>query len=94
MKAYKFYSDPNRPVSDGNTGLKILQFDENGIYITLDPVLANRMKAHFKNEEIELVEKEEAKEEVKAFKCKKCSYETDNKGELLAHYRENHPKEG
>lgn len=26
------------------------------------------------------------------YNCKKCDYKTDNKGELLAHYRTEHPK--
>lgn len=26
------------------------------------------------------------------YKCKYCDFETDNRGELLAHYRNDHPK--
>jgi hypothetical protein len=104
MKAYKFFSQPNNIVTDGRTGLPLLKFDQNGEYVTLDPVLAKRMSVHFKSEEIELAEvKEEAKEELKepkkepettVHKCKKCGFEANNKGELLAHYRSEHPKEG
>jgi len=100
MKAYKFYSEPNKLVSDGNTGLPILEFDENGEYVTLDLMLAKRMKPHFENKEIELIEKgtekpeKEPEQELKEFHCKKCDFVTDNRGSLMAHYRENHPKEG
>ena len=31
---------------------------------------------------------------VPKFRCKKCGFETDNRGALLAHYRKAHPKEG
>ena len=98
MKAYRFYSDPNRPVGDGRTGLRLFKFDEKGEYVTLDPILAKRLEAKFKCEEIELVEvgkqtePEPAQEPIKVYKCKQCDYETANKGELLAHYRE-HKKE-
>ena len=34
------------------------------------------------------------KEEVKLKHCKKCDFVCENQGELLTHYRENHPKEG
>ena len=39
---------------------------------------------------------EETKEEetnIKTYKCKKCDFETDNKGLLMAHHREEHKKE-
>lgn len=95
MKSYKFYSDPGRTVTDGNTGLPILKFDEKGEYITLDPVLSKRMAGHFKNKEIELVEKDNEESEtsetheepVKMYKCKHegCTFETENKGKIAAH---------
>jgi hypothetical protein len=101
MKAYRFFSEPNRTVNDGNTGLILFKFDSAGEYVTLDERLANRMKPHFKCEEIELMEvkgnpepesEPEKEQEVKVYKCKHCDYTTENKGELLAHYRE-HKKE-
>jgi len=96
MKAYRFYSDPNRPVSDGRTGIRLFKFDEKGEYVTLDPILAKRLEAKFRCEEIELVEvgkqAEPEKEPAKVCKCKKCDFETDNNGLLMAHYREMHPK--
>lgn len=64
MKAVRFFSDPGRLVSDGNTGLPMFKFDEKGEYVTLDMILAQRMAAHFGHEEIELMEgKDYAKEE-------------------------------
>lgn len=33
------------------------------------------------------------KAEEKMYNCKKCDYETANKGELMSHYRAEHPKE-
>ena len=36
--------------------------------------------------------KEVKKEAVKLFKCKKCDFVTENKGLLLKHYRDAHPK--
>jgi hypothetical protein len=98
MKGYRFFSNPNHSVTDGETGRFLFKFDYKGEYVTLDPILANRMKAHFRHEEIELVEVKEQepvpeKEPEKVYECKKCDFKTENKGELLAHYRE-HKKEG
>lgn len=99
----KFKAEPNLYVRISNkivqrtTGLKGLKFDENGEYETENPMMINVLNQNFeKSEEIKEVV-EEIKEpieaiEVKLFKCKKCEFETDSKGELLAHYRE-HKKE-
>lgn len=87
------------------TGLKGFNFDENGEYETENPMMINVLSQNFEViEEVleqaeEVVEVEEIKEtveviEVKLFKCKKCDFKTDNKGELLAHYKKDHPKEG
>jgi hypothetical protein len=92
MKAYKFFSGPGNIVNDGETGKPLLKFDEKGEYITLDPTLAKRMSIHFSCKEIELIEKVE--EKVELLHCKKCDFTCENKGLLMAHYRENHPKEG
>ncbi len=95
MKGYRFFSEPNHPVTDGETGKLLLRFDGNGEYLTLDPILAQRMKPYFRCEEIELVEiqAQEPEPGPKLYECKKCDFKTENKGELLAHYRE-HKKEG
>ena len=44
------------------------------------------------SEEIIEESKEEPNEEIKEYGCKKCEFKTDNKGLLMAHYREIHPK--
>lgn len=81
----RFKSQPNlfvkisKPIIQRSTGLKGFSFDNNGEYETENEVLIKILKQNF-----EVAEK---------YKCKKCDYETDNKGELLAHYRL-HKKEG
>jgi len=58
----------------------LFRFDENGEYETDDPRLIQKLKKKFKYEE------------EKAYRCKKCSFECDNKGELLAHYKHEHSR--
>jgi len=105
MKGYRFFSDPGHVVSDGNTGLPMFKFDENGEYVTLDPGLAQRMAPHFQHEEIELVEvmgqDEEPQEEAEdaggdaqapCFPCPHpgCDFVAGNKGGLTSHIRAKH----
>lgn len=59
---------------------KKVRFDKNGFYETQNEFLAKV-----------LVRKFEQIEEI--FTCQKCDFATDNKGELLSHYRRTHPKE-
>jgi hypothetical protein len=85
----KFYGTPNslvkerrkKPFSKEVKNIPLFRFDENGEYETTDDRLIQKLKKKFKFEE------------EKTYKCKKCDYETSNKGELMAHYRTNH-KEG
>lgn len=96
MKAYRFFSDPNKLVSDGNTGLPLFRFDGSGEYVTLDPILAKRIGLRFECKEIELVEvKEQAKDDVQVtcFSCPECGFEASSKAGLSAHIRAKH-KEG
>lgn len=89
----KFYGKPNELVVTrkydhklGRQKQKILfYFDNNGEYETDNPELIEKLKPHFRYEETESAPK---------YTCKKCDFATNNKGELLAHYREKHPKEG
>jgi hypothetical protein len=100
MKAYRFFSDPGHIVSDGNTGLPMLKFDENGEYVTLDTVLAQRMGPHFRHEEIELVEvkeqaqvkekAEEAKKEPDSLVCPVCDFKAASPSGLANHMRIKH----
>jgi hypothetical protein len=67
-------------------GRKGFSFDANGEFETENLNLINLLKRSF--EEV----KEEA-EKAKTFKCKKCDFETENSGQLMAHYRKEHKKE-
>jgi hypothetical protein len=88
MKAYKFFDEPNKPVTDGNTGLLLLKFDEKGEYITLDERLYKRMAPHFKHEEIELVEVKTGDDA--QIPCPHCDFVTTSKIGLTAHIRAKH----
>lgn len=98
MKAYRFYSDPNKLVSDGNTGLPLFRFDVNGEYVTLDPILAKRIGLRFECKEIELVEVKEQEEaektgndaQVSSFLCPHCDFKAASKSGLSAHIRAKH----
>lgn len=91
----KFKGEPNLTVRINKPfpgEVKSFQFDEDGFYETNHPMTTKRLKAIYE-EVIEEVEKEDS--ETKPLKhCKKCDFTCDNQGELLAHYREVHPKEG
>lgn len=86
----KVFGNPNETV---NTWVGIgarkriavlFQFDDKGVYEFDESKVSKETLAKIKdNFKIE---------EPKKFKCKHCDYETENKGELLAHYRE-HKKE-
>ena len=101
MKAYRFLSEPNKLVTDGNTGLPLFRFDDNGEYVTLDPILAKRIGIRFECEEIELVEaKKQAEETTKesagddaqipCFSCPHCDFKASTKSGLSAHIRAKH----
>lgn len=98
MKAYRFLSNPGHVVSDGNTGLPMFKFDEQGEYVTLDPALFKRMATHFQYEEIELVEVkeqaqiEEVKEELDELTCTVCGFKAASPSGLVNHMRKH--KEG
>jgi len=100
MKAYRFFSEPNKLVSDGNTGLPLFRFDENGEYVTLDRILAKRIGVRFECKEVELVEVKEQAEEIKKeqvdstddFVCTVCGFKAANKSGLVNHMRKH--KEG
>ncbi len=86
----KFFSDPNHVIIERTknnvTGIISnrvkCKFDDNGELETQDIKLIEKLKQHFKFESTESTIK----------KCKKCNFETDNNGSLMAHYRE-HKKE-
>lgn len=76
------------------------RFDKDGIFETESPLIIKRMKKYFEDaKEVAQTIIEEAvntqdvaqKEEIVRH-CKKCSYTTTNQGDLMRHYREEHPK--
>ena len=80
-----------------------VQFDENGFYETekedLIRILSDRyevaQEATERHKSVltpDVIEEptEEIKTELKC--CKKCDFKCDNQGELLAHYKSEHPK--
>lgn len=87
----KFKAEPNLFVKISNkyiqrvTGKKGFYFNDKGEFETDNEVLIKVLSQNF-----EVVE--ELKEENKKH-CKKCDFTCDNQGELMAHYRESHPKE-
>jgi len=101
-----FKGEPNLYVRISNkmyqriTGVKGFIFDSNGRYETENANVCKILSQHFEaveptKEHIKQEIAEPIKEEIKdnVYKCKKCDFETDNKGELMAHYRKNHKKE-
>lgn len=92
-----FIGPPNQYVRFSNktvirlTGKKGFCFDENGEYETDNDLLCRVLKQHFKVKEENNATGDKPTEEV-TYQCKYCNYKTTNKGELLAHYRKEHPK--
>lgn len=88
-----FKAEPNHLVRFnppiGN--IKFAKFDENGLYSTDNERIIKRFYHAFDSVPgLSVVEEEP---EGKTYKCKQCDYTTQNKGELMAHYRADHPKE-
>lgn len=82
---------------------KYVRFDENGEYVTEDERIIKRFHHHFdsvpttdeptpelSDDDLQLERKQE---ETKQYSCKKCDHVADSRGELMAHYRQAHPKE-
>jgi hypothetical protein len=90
----KFQYKPNCAIIDYDKMVKICTFDKDGFFETDNPKLIKRLQKSRKikqvTEEKPETKPEEAKEKV--YKCKKCKFTTTNMGELLAHYRNDHPK--
>lgn len=90
----KFQYKPNVTIVDYDKMINICTFDDNGFYETDNP---NKIKyLTTKATSVKVVDepKEEPKKETaeKVYACKKCKFTTTNMGELLAHYRIDHPK--
>lgn len=80
----------------------LFRFDSNGEFITEDEKLIAKLVKRFKHDETitTIEEKPVEAEEVEIRTentlrhCKKCDFVCATQGELLRHYRENHPKGG
>lgn len=88
-------------------GRKYIFFDENGELETEKPLLIKVLArvAERPDSLISIVESDtpetennadasaETGDEIKLLHCKKCDFTSDNWGELMAHYRADHPKD-
>lgn len=81
----EYFGTPGMAVIDYEQLKTKFIFDENGKYETQDEKLIAWMK---KNKNFIRCEESEV------LKCKKCEFTCSNRGELMAHYRKDHPKEG
>jgi hypothetical protein len=93
----KFYGKPYMAVTERNKdprtrqfrrNVLVFRFDQKGEFETEDEKLIKRLMPKFKHESV----KETATGD--SIKCKKCSFTCSNKGELMAHYRKEHKKDG
>lgn len=80
----RYIGKPNCHVIDYENNKEVFCFDDKGEFVTNDEKLIKWMKEN----------KNFIKHENNSYKCKKCDFETDNQGVLLAHYRKEHPREG
>lgn len=79
----------------------VFRFDERGEFVTDDETLIPRLVKKFRCEETNTTlpakpieaEEVEIRTENTLRHCKKCDFVCATQGELLRHYRENHPKE-
>jgi hypothetical protein len=86
----KYIYQPHCHIINYETGKEAFCFDENGEFETDDPKLIAWMKKK-KN----FIRCEEIKLPADGlYNCKKCDFASTNKGELMAHYRKEHPKGG
>lgn len=98
----KFKGEPNLfiRINKPHRGeVKHFNFDENGMYETEHPMTIKRLQAQYEiYEEVVLPSEEiieplmDADEGEILLSCKKCNFETSNKGELMSHYKKNHKK--
>lgn len=92
----KFFGTPGLLVRVRSTKpIRFFRFDENGVFETNNQRLIRRLKARFRYEEEGNAVQKSAEEKASAniFICKKCGYEAENRGKLLAHCRTAHKKE-
>lgn len=88
----KYKYKPNCSIIDYKRVKKMFEFDENGEFETNDPKLIKWIKENKNFLKPVTQTTEQPKPEEKIYQCKKCDFTTTNMGELLAHYRNDHPK--
>ena len=94
----KFFGDPNMLITDFASGKPLFTFDGNGeLVLSDDNPFVKRMKARFRYEVVaEQAPAPEQKPREAApepkHKCKKCGFGSDDWGEMVKHYRNEHPK--
>lgn len=93
----KYKYEPNCHIVDYEVGVTKFKFDEKGEFETEDSKLNDWIKKN-KNflkpiqEEKKKSEKQKSVTTVDSIKCKKCDFVANNKGDLLQHYKHEHPK--
>ena len=93
----RFIAEPNLyvrfslPLQRALNGKKGFYFDSNGKFETEIPVLVKALSRQFEIDNPDEIEnKVESTETIR--RCKKCDFTCGKQGDLLAHYRKNHPK--
>lgn len=70
----------------------LFKFDEKG-FASIDETKYTATDLKSLKRLFKVVEEEKKEDVTKVCKCKKCDFETDNRGVLMTHYRSEHPKE-
>ena len=86
----KYFGTPGMAIIDYENLKTKFVMDENGEFETEDEKLIQWMK---KNKNFIRCEESKKLPADGLYNCKKCSFASPNKGELMAHYRKEHPKE-
>ena len=101
---YEFTAEPNLMVNVTLNKFSLMFDPEGKLLMSDDHPALERFKNAFpftvveeqtsaQPDEQEITSEQESKSPVK-YKCKKCGeFEADNWGDLMAHYRDKHPKE-
>lgn len=102
----RFKAPPNHtvristPIIQRALGRKFIFFDENGEYETDKPIAIKILNQICERQgsvisishEIENNAAADTGEEIKTYHCKHCDATYENWGDLMAHYRAEHPK--
>lgn len=89
---YKIFGPPGLHVYDREKRYRGFVFDENGAATAPDNPFVRRVASVYRHEVIDDAAPAPVPASVQIFKCKKCGFQTGNKGMLMAHYREHKQK--